>query len=341
MPRTTPADGSTPLPTAPCTADTRTQADDTTTARRRTIAGDWYTLGEFGKLKLTIGYYIDTLTVVMFCMVTLIASCIHIYAYRLHARRAARRTPTTRSRSPTASTCTAAAGSTASSSTCRCSASACWASCIAGNLAMVFVFWELVGICSYFLIGFYIERHSASTAANKAFIVNRVGDFGMLIGLMALWTTLGTFNFGDMKDADGTIAARHLQPASHAGEQLQAGADRRHDRVRSPRRDRRRSSATAADRSGRNRSGDRRRGRSPAGRHDAQWGHWLLFIAGVGIFCGCVGKSASSRCTSWLPDAMEGPTPVSRAGPLGDDGRRRRVSGRAGSIRCSRPKCCW
>ena len=58
--------------------------------------------------------------------------------------------------------------------------------CISGNLAMTFVFWELVGICSYFLIGFYIERHSASTAANKAFIVNRVGDFGMLIGLMAI-----------------------------------------------------------------------------------------------------------------------------------------------------------
>ena len=56
-------------------------------------------------------------------------------------------------------------------------------------MAMVFVFWELVGICSYFLIGFYIERHSASTAANKAFIVNRVGDFGMLIGLMAIWSS--------------------------------------------------------------------------------------------------------------------------------------------------------
>jgi hypothetical protein len=48
---------------------------------------------------------------------------------------------------------------------------------IAGNLAMVFIFWELVGICSWFLIGFYYERKSASNAANKAFIVNRVGDF--------------------------------------------------------------------------------------------------------------------------------------------------------------------
>ena len=92
--------------------------------------------------------------------------------------------------------------------------------CISGNFAMAFVFWELVGICSYFLIGFYIERHSASTAANKAFIVNRVGDFGMLIGLMMIWTTLGTFNFGDMKDADGSVRPRRLQPASPQAKQL-------------------------------------------------------------------------------------------------------------------------
>jgi NADH-quinone oxidoreductase subunit L len=66
---------------------------------------------------------------------------------------------------------------------------------IAGNIFMVFVFWELVGICSYLLIGFYIERKSASTAANKAFIMNRVGDFGFLIGLMVILTYFGTFQF--------------------------------------------------------------------------------------------------------------------------------------------------
>ena len=71
---------------------------------------------------------------------------------------------------------------------------------IAGNLVMVFAFWELVGICSYLLIGFYIERKSASNAANKAFIVNRIGDFGMIVGLMAVWTGMGTFSFGDAKD---------------------------------------------------------------------------------------------------------------------------------------------
>ena len=80
---------------------------------------------------------------------------------------------------------------------------------IAGNIAMVFVFWELVGICSYFLIGFYIERQSASTAANKAFIVNRIGDFGMIIGLMALFGSLGTFAFGDI---EATPTAKVREP---------------------------------------------------------------------------------------------------------------------------------
>ncbi len=87
---------------------------------------------------------------------------------------------------------------------------------LAGNIAMVFVFWELVGICSYFLIGFYIERKSASNAANKAFIVNRVGDFGMIIGLMVLWSTLGTFAFGDVDAYDADGARRRRSRASSA-----------------------------------------------------------------------------------------------------------------------------
>ena len=167
------------------------------------ITGDWYTLGEFGKLRLTIGYYIDTLTVVMFCVVTLIASCVHIYAVgymhdelhdyvdhevHLHGNEHLHRRGRFHRFFQYLSLFSFSM----------------LGICISGNLAMTFVFWELVGICSYFLIGFYIERHSASTAANKAFIVNRVGDFGMLIGLMMIWTTLGTFNFGDMKDESGT-----------------------------------------------------------------------------------------------------------------------------------------
>src|SRR5208337_892059 len=111
--------------------------------------------------------------------------------------------------------------------------------------------WELVGICSYLLIGFYYERRSAANAANKAFITNRVGDAGFIIGLLVLWTYLGTFNFAEIF---------HQIP-----EQL----------------------------------------------HNGSFPHWLLVVAGLGIFLGCVGKSAQFPLHVWLPDAMEGPTPVS------------------------------
>src|SRR5206468_6881718 len=70
---------------------------------------------------------------------------------------------------------------------------------IADNLFQVFVSWELVGVCSFFLIGFYYERPSASTAANKAFIVNRIGDAGFIVGMLVAWTSLGTLNIDEMK----------------------------------------------------------------------------------------------------------------------------------------------
>ena len=70
---------------------------------------------------------------------------------------------------------------------------------IADNLFQVFVSWELVGVCSFFLIGFYYERPSAARAANKAFIVNRVGDAGFLVGILIAWTYFGTLNYrGDV-----------------------------------------------------------------------------------------------------------------------------------------------
>src|SRR5262245_47898026 len=171
------------------------------------MAGNWYEVSPPGMTqKITIGYYIDALTIGMFVVVTLIASCIHFYSMGYmheelhdvtdhevttsdghHLHRPGRYY---RFFQYMSLFCFSMLGLV-----------------IAGNIAMVFVFWELVGICSYFLIGFYIERRSASNAANKAFIVNRVGDFGMIIGLMALWGALGTFSFGDIKDADG-----HKQP---------------------------------------------------------------------------------------------------------------------------------
>jgi NADH-quinone oxidoreductase subunit L len=273
------------------------------------ITGDWYTLAEFGKLKLTIGYYIDTLTVAMFAMVTLIASCVHIYAFgymhdelheyvdhevTVHGHHLHRPGRFHRFFQYLSLFSFSMLGIV-----------------ISGNLAMTFVFWELVGICSYFLIGFYIERHSASTAANKAFIVNRVGDFGMLIGLMVIFTTLGTFNFGDMAAADGTkqpgvFSQLHTPENNYklapADSMIAFEArDKIADVVKATgSTDPAVMQAAVTSEVARLRSDD-----------SANWGHWILFVAGVGIFCGCVGKSAQFPLHVWLPDAMEGPTPVS------------------------------
>ncbi|MEX0711180.1 MAG: proton-conducting transporter membrane subunit, partial [Pirellulales bacterium] len=173
---------------------------------------------------------------------------------------------------------------------------------VAGNVAMVFVFWELVGICSYFLIGFYIERKSATNAANKAFIVNRIGDFGMIVGLMALWASLGTFAFGDVGDRQGIFS--QVRSAEN-GYRLEAPAGM----VRA-------SAAELAAEVVRDHPRNRGAAESEILARIASWreqghGYWLLVVAGIGIFCGCVGKSAQFPLHVWLPDAMEGPTPVS------------------------------
>ncbi|MFL5240581.1 MAG: NADH-quinone oxidoreductase subunit L [Gemmataceae bacterium] len=122
---------------------------------------------------------------------------------------------------------------------------------LADNLFQVFVSWELVGICSYLLVGFYYERQSASNAANKAFITNRIGDAGFILGLLIIWTYVGTFNFDAIFKALPDLVK------------------------------------------------------------DGQLPYALLTAAGLGIFLGCVGKSAQFPLHVWLPDAMEGPTPVS------------------------------
>jgi NADH-quinone oxidoreductase subunit L len=274
-------------------------------AAKPAYAADWYTLGEWGQeglrpLRLSIGYYIDALTVTMFCMVTLIASCVHIYALGYmhdelhtpyvdhevhlangeHLHRKGRFYRFFQYLSLFSFSMLGLV--------------------IAGNVVMVFVFWELVGICSYFLIGFYIERKSASTAANKAFIVNRVGDFGMLIGMMALWSSLGTFNFGDQKNAagetePGIFSLLRTEENGHRLIPTQSMVDE----------EQRPGTLTAWL------APEARAVEAELGDAPSKAGHLLLLIAGVGIFCGCVGKSAQFPLHVWLPDAMEGPTPVS------------------------------
>lgn len=307
------------------------------------LSGPWV-LGEFGKLRLSISYYIDSLTVCMFCMVTFIATLIHIYATGYmhdelhditdhevtlengeHLKRPGR---FHRFFQYLSLFCFSMLGLV-----------------IAGNIAMVFVFWELVGVCSYFLIGFYVERKSASNAANKAFIVNRVGDFGMILGLLALWTGLGTFSFGDYDyiDSDGNTqpqigiftqvreAQTIVQAASH-GDEHEHSDSGEHDDGHAPEQNRVMAApdgmvqwtarpeiaALVQDHQGLFDSPEEAIGaaRAEANFRTADWrknkyGYGLLILAGIGIFCGCVGKSAQFPLHVWLPDAMEGPTPVS------------------------------
>jgi NADH:ubiquinone oxidoreductase subunit 5 (subunit L)/multisubunit Na+/H+ antiporter MnhA subunit len=290
------------------------------------LGGPWI-LGQFGKLRVTISYYVDSLTICMFCMVTLIATCIHFYAmgymhdelhditdHEVHLSngedlKRPGRFP--RFFQYLSLFCFSMLGLV-----------------LAGNIAMVFVFWELVGICSYFLIGFYVERKSASTAANKAFIVNRVGDFGMIIGLLALWSSLGTFAFGDIDlNKDGQIdqsekglfslvervevphkeSADHAKHGEHADPTYQVVTPSGMAIAGSPER----VTSIVSDH-----RGSLDNAKSEVLSESREWqasgaGYWLLVVAGIGIFCGCVGKSAQFPLHTWLPDAMEGPTPVS------------------------------
>ena len=244
------------------------------------MTGDWWTLGQFGKLKLTIGYYIDALTVAMFCMVTLIASCIHFYAMGyMHDELHDFTDPevTTRDGQPFTRPGRYHRFFQALSLFCF----SMLGLVIAGNIAMTFVFWELVGICSYFLIGFYVERPSASTAANKAFIVNRVGDFGMIIGLMALWAASAPLPTATSMANSGCSVWCVPRMAHYelAGACPDGGL------------------------------GDAPNSAKAAPFHPVT--DVGLLIGGLGIFCGCIGKSAQFPLHVWLPDAMEGPTPVS------------------------------
>ncbi|MBN1587058.1 MAG: NADH-quinone oxidoreductase subunit L [Candidatus Omnitrophica bacterium] len=127
----------------------------------------------------------------------------------------------------------------------------------AANWIVLFIFWELVGATSYLLIGFWYQKPSAAEAGKKAFMVNRVADFGFLLGILLTWSLVGL--------ATGTPSFSFATQAAILPEALHHGAVSAH----------------------------------------------LLSIAAVLLFCGVIGKSAQFPLHVWLPDAMEGPTPVS------------------------------
>src|SRR4030095_16865491 len=118
---------------------------------------------------------------------------------------------------------------------------------VANNFVMMFVFWELVGLCSYLLIGHWFGRDSAADAAKKAFITNRIGDFGFMLGILMVWGATGSVVFDDTIPQLWRVTSNPT----------------------------------------------------------------FLTISVLLIFCGAVGKSAQFPLHVWLPDAMEGPTPIS------------------------------
>ena len=177
-----------------------------------------------GAFQVDFGFYVDQLTAVLLIVVTTIGMLVHIYSIGYMAHDPAR-----------------------------------WrffaylnlfmvsmlVLVLADNLLLVFVGWELVGLCSYLLIGFWYRRRSAALAAKKAFIVNRVGDVGFALGIMAVWANLHTLNFQQVFASIGSLP------------------------------------------------------------------HGTIVLIAALLFCGAVGKSAQFPLHVWLPDAMEGPTPVS------------------------------
>jgi len=118
---------------------------------------------------------------------------------------------------------------------------------LANNFIMLFIFWELVGFTSYVLIGHWFERDAAADAAKKAFLTNRVGDFGFMVGILMVWMATGSIVFAEIAPRMSTLGGHPL----------------------------------------------------------------FLTTVALLIFCGAVGKSAQFPLHVWLPDAMEGPTPVS------------------------------
>lgn len=188
---------------------------------------EWAAAGDF---RLTMGYTVDQLTAMMLVIVTTVAFFVMIYTdgYMAHDP-----------------------GYVRFYAYLSLFSSSMLGLVVSPNLLQVYVFWELVGMCSYLLIGFWYDRKAAADACQKAFVTNRVGDFGLLLGMLALFWATGTFEFELMGD--------------RLSELVESG----------------------------------------------MLGSGLAALFAILVFLGPVAKSAQVPLHVWLPDAMEGPTPIS------------------------------
>jgi NADH-quinone oxidoreductase subunit L len=193
---------------------------------------EWFSFNNFingTKLSINLGFMIDNITAIMLFVVALISMLVHLYSIEYmkgderYNRYFAYLGIFTFSMNGIVLT---------------------------NNILMMYIFWELVGLSSYLLIGFWFEKKSAADASKKAFIVNRIGDIGMFAGILILFFTYNTFSFDKIF-------------SSISSGVLPFNSD-----------------------------------------------FWLT-VTGLLLFCGAIGKSAQFPLHVWLPDAMEGPTPVS------------------------------
>jgi len=198
-----------------------------------------YTWVASGNLDVHIGLYIDRLTAVMLLLVTIVSSLVHVYTIGyMHGE----------------------PGYARFFSYIALFTFSMLMLVLADNLLQLFIFWEAVGLCSYLLIGHWYERASACAAATKAFLVNRVGDFGFILGLLLVWVSFGSLNYHEVFSA----------VQEHIGETINLLA--------------------------------------PFG---SVWEVSLFTLICLLLFTGAIGKSAQVPLHVWLPDAMEGPTPIS------------------------------
>ncbi|MBE9260081.1 MULTISPECIES: NAD(P)H-quinone oxidoreductase subunit 5 [Aphanizomenonaceae] len=188
---------------------------------------EWASAGNF---HLTMGYTIDHLTSLMLVIVTTVAVLVMIYTdgYMAHDP-----------------------GYVRFYAYLSLFGSSMLGLVVSPNLVQVYIFWELVGMCSYLLVGFWYDRKAAADACQKAFVTNRVGDFGLLLGILGLFWATGSFDFMVMGDRLSNL--------------VETGSI----------------------------------------------SNFLAILLAILVFLGPVAKSAQFPLHVWLPDAMEGPTPIS------------------------------
>lgn len=200
----------------------------------KTVDYDIYTWITSGDLKVSVGFLIDQLTAIMLIVVTSVSLLVHIYSVGyMHGDKGYYRYFSYLSLF-TFSMLILVMGN---------------------NLLMMYFGWEAVGLCSYLLIGFWFKKKTASDAGQKAFIVNRIGDFGFAIGLILIFLKLGTFHFTGIFAEAGALQGQTINILGY-----EIG---------------------------------------------------IITLIALLLFCGAIGKSAQIPLHVWLPDAMEGPTPVS------------------------------